>query len=171
MKLERIDRQSANLLSELCIKTFKEAYKGVHSEEDIECYCSDNYLPSDVALLLDDETTEAVVALDQEIPAGFYLIKHMPCPVELAGPSTELKQIYVLSSHFGGGLGRQLFDSIVQSALEYGSTRLWLCVSDINYRAQAFYKKLGFSKVGIGPVLVVGKDKLPSSILALEIIK
>lgn len=46
---------------------------------------------------------------------------------------------------------------------------VWLCVSSINYRAQAFYEKLGFANVGTGPILEIGRDKLTSSILALRL--
>ena len=42
-------------------------------------------------------------------------------------------------------------------------------MQEVYYRAQAFYKKLKFEKVGIGPVLKVGKDNLSSSILVKDL--
>jgi diamine N-acetyltransferase len=167
--LRKIDRRDAELLSRLSIDTFVQAYEGVHSKEDLNSYCRANYSIASTETLLASRDVEAVLAIENTEPAGFYVAKHHPCPVELFGLSTELKQIYVLSSHFGGGIGGELFSHVVDAGKERGSKWLWLCVSDINYRAQAFYKKLGFSVIGRGPKLFVGNDILSSSIMALDI--
>jgi hypothetical protein len=56
--------------------------------------------------------------------------------------------------------------------LDYAQTLesegLWLCVSDINHRAKAFYDRLEFKSVGEGPILKIGSDHLPSSILVFK---
>ncbi|MCU7853816.1 MAG: GNAT family N-acetyltransferase [Candidatus Thiodiazotropha sp. (ex Monitilora ramsayi)] len=167
--LKEIDNSAVELLSALSIEAFIQAYEGVHSKSDLEAYCRDNYSVDSTESLLNTSETEAVVAFQGSDPAVFYVLKHHSCPVELAGQSTEQKQIYVLSEHFGGGLGRQLCESAVNKARKNKSKCLWLCVSDLNYRAQAFYGKTGFSKIGQGPELIVGNDILSSSIMVLSI--
>lgn len=167
--LKKIDNTEAALLSGLCTKTFLQAYEGVHERHDLDLYCRNNYTPEVIEPLLSADNTEVVVAFQGAEPAGFYVIKHHPCPVALTGQSTELKQIYVLSAYFGSGLGAELFNSAVNHARQNNSQWLWLCVSDINYRAKAFYEKTGFSKVGRGPDLLIGNDTLSSSILVLNI--
>ena len=168
-KIEKLGIESAALLSELSIQTFTEAYKEFHSKENLAAYCSKYYNLDAMKALLNQTDTEVMLAIRESEPAGFYVIKHHPSPYETEVESTELKQIYILSSHFGCGLGVQLFDSAVEQAKINQSKRVWLCVSDTNYRAQAFYKKLGFSRVGIGPQLDVGSERLNSSILILNI--
>lgn len=167
--LEHIGIESANLLSELSIKTFREAYKELHSQANLNAYCRDNYSPASMESLLAQNNTEVIVAFNNTEPSGFFTIKHHRCSHQPDVESTELKQIYVLSSYFGSGLGSKLFDSAVKQSKNNGSEALWLCVSDTNYRAQSFYNKLGFSRVGDGPELIVGDETLSSSILILSV--
>ena len=167
--LKKIDNIDAELLSRLCTETYMQAYEGVHEKHDMDSYCRNNYDISSTESLLSASDTEVVVAYQGSDPAGFYVIKHHPCSVVLAGQSTELKQIYVLSEYFGGGLGRTLFESAVDNAQKNNSQWLWLCVSGINYRAKAFYEKTGFSKIGEGPELIIGNDILSSSIMVMSV--
>jgi len=169
LTLKAIDASSTELLSKLSIETFVQAYEGVHSNNNLVAYCNDNYSIDSTKLLLNQKSVESVVAFQGSEPAGFYVLKHHQCPIKLVGLSTELKQIYVLSGHLGSGLGGKLFSSAVDQAMKNRSKWLWLCVSNINDRAQAFYRKLGFTKIGIGPELIVGSDILSSSIMALDI--
>ena len=97
------------------------------------------------------------------------MLKHQACPITIGSESSELKQIYVLRAAYGGGLGRILYEHALATIRSAGHLYAWLCVSDINYRALAFYDKQGFAKVGTGPVLEVGQEKLPSSIFALKL--
>jgi ribosomal protein S18 acetylase RimI-like enzyme len=75
----------------------------------------------------------------------------------------------VLKQYYGAGISNGLIDCAIETADLHQSVWLWLCVSDKNHRAQRFYQKLHFEKIGKGPVLIVGQDKLNSSILALKL--
>ncbi|MEH6454443.1 MAG: GNAT family N-acetyltransferase [Psychromonas sp.] len=168
LKLESVDVHCSELLASLSTETFMQAYEGVHNACSLEVYCRDNYSIDCIELLLSQLNVEAVVAFKENKPTGFFVLKHHDCPIELVGECTELKQIYVLSAYFGAGLGEHLFNDVIEKTLANKSKWLWLCVSDINYRAQSFYNKLGFVKIGVGPNLKVGEDVLSSSILALD---
>ena len=164
--VRRIGPDDAALLARLQTRTFEEAYAGVHSAEDIGTYCRTHYTRALAEAELAAPATECCVAeLDAE-PAGYYLVKHDPCPLPVDGLAAELKQIYVLRSAYGSGLGRALYNHAIESLRLCGIDTLWLCVSDLNERAQAFYAKLGFARLGDGPALIVGSDTLRSSILA-----
>ncbi len=169
LTLRAIDASSTEILSKLSIETFGQAYEGVHSKNNLVAYCNDNYSIDSTESLLNQKDVESIVAFQDAEPAGFYVLKHHQCPIKLVGLSTELKQIYVLSGHLGSGLAGKLFSSAVDQAMRNKSKWLWLCVSNINDRAQAFYRKLGFTEIGNGPELVVGSDILSSSIMALNI--
>ncbi len=169
IRIDRIGPGRATQLAKLQVLTFKQAYFGIHSPEDIEAYCLANYTPEVAKAELASEQTVCCVGwLDSE-PSGYYMVKHQGSPIDLGSTSSELKQIYVLSSAYGAGLGRALYDHALTTIRSAGHLRVRLCVSDINYGAQAFYDKLGFEKLGAGPVLEVGKDKLKSSVLALKL--
>lgn len=169
IKIERIGPNRALQLANLQALTFKEAYSEVHSPEDIETYCLTHYTSEIAKADLSSEQTVCCVGLLDSEPSGYYLVNHQTSPIDLGSESSELKQIYVLSSAYGDGLGRALYDHALEIIRSAGRYWVWLCVSDINYRAQAFYDKLGFENVGAGPVLEVGGDKLKSSVLALEL--
>ena len=89
--------------------------------------------------------------------------------MKLDGESSELKQIYILSGEYGTDLGKSLFENAIEVARSAGRKWLWLCVSDTNYRAWAFYKKLGFKSISPGPVLEVGTDQLSSTIMVYNL--
>lgn len=157
------------MLSDLSIGTFIQAYGDVHSWQNIQRYCRRHYSEAAAKEVLLQDDTLAVVAFRGTEAAGFYVLRHHPCPLAPDDPASELKQIYVLSAHYGSGLGRQLFEHAADAARQNGSARLWLCVSNANLRAQAFYSKLGFTAIGAGPALEVGTDTLPSTVLKLAL--
>ncbi len=165
IKIERIGADRATQLADLQTVTFKQAYSDVHSLEDIETYCRAHFTPEIAGIDLSSEETVCCVGLLDSEPSGYYMVKHQACPIAIGSESSELKQLYVLRSAYGGGLGRYLYEHALATIRSTGHLLAWLCVSDINYRAQAFYDKQGFAKLGTGPVLEVGKEKLASSIL------
>ncbi|MEO0996713.1 MAG: GNAT family N-acetyltransferase [Pseudomonadota bacterium] len=167
--LKNIGPESSQLLSDLSIATFVQAYQDVHSWQNIQHYCRRHYSEAAAKKTLQRDDIGAVVAFAGAQPAGFYVLRHRRCPPAPGIAASELKQIYVLAAHYGSGLGRQLFEHAVSAARNRGSERLWLCVSNANLRAQAFYRKLGFAVVGDGPALEVGTDTLPSTILELRV--
>ncbi len=59
----------------------------------------------------------------------------------------ELYQLYVTRDGQGTGLGARLFDTAI-GWLDRPGRRLWLGVWSGNVKAQAFYRRRGFDKVG-----------------------
>lgn len=167
--LKHIGPNNANQLANLWVETFKQAYEGVHTPENILAYCEENFTPAQAKAALSDPKTECVIAYKGTNPVGFSLLSHHDCPVILDGPSSELKQIYILANQYGTGLGRTLYESAIKSLRDQNREWVWLCVSDINHRAKAFYQKLEFTAIGTGPIFEVGTDRLSSTIMAKSI--
>ena len=63
-------------------------------------------------------------------------------------PTTELSKIYVLPDAHGGGVARELLAAAVEVAREIGAAGIWLGTNQANVRAQRFYEKSGFEKIG-----------------------
>lgn len=168
-KLDQAGPKSASTLVNLWIATFEQAYGDVHSAQNIKAYCAANFTAEQASAALSDNKTECAIARKDNQPVGFYLVKHQECPVTLDGGSSELKQIYILAGQYGLGLGKILYADALTSIRSKGRKWVWLCVSDVNYRAQAFYKKQGFKPIGAGPIFEVGSDKLPSTIMARKV--
>ncbi len=69
-------------------------------------------------------------------------------------PTAELSKIYVLPQHHGAGTSRLLMEASIEAARERGAAGVWLGVNQENERAQKFYGKSGFARVGTKRFLV-----------------
>ena len=169
MKIQPFDKAEAADLAELQALTFRQAYADVHAAEDIEVYCSTHYTVTNATADLRGDDTRCCKGLLAAELSGYYIAKHRGTPLLTDAKSSELKQIYVLRSAYRTGLGAALYEHALASMRSARSQWVWLCVSDINARARAFYTKLGFDRIGTGPTLQIGRDELCSSILAREL--
>ena len=118
------------------------------------------YREADLQAFLGKFTTEAWA---QEIGSpdyGFRLAEHdrqavgyakvgpSALPVEPAGPSLELRQLYVLERFHGSGIGRALTDWAIDEARRRQARGLFLTVYTDNHRARRLYQRYGFEEVG-----------------------
>jgi len=63
-------------------------------------------------------------------------------------PTIQLSKMYVDPDHHGDGTAGRLMTSTLGAAQESGAAGIWLGVSEENERANAFYAKHGFERVG-----------------------
>ena len=68
--------------------------------------------------------------------------------VVTARPTAELSKCYVLAGEHGGGVASELMKATITVARLRGSATIWLGVNDKNHRANRFYGKHGFERVG-----------------------
>ena len=69
-------------------------------------------------------------------------------------PAVELSKVYVLPEHHGAGVAAALVDASVAEARARGAAAVWLGVNEENVRANRFYEKSGFARVGTKKFLV-----------------
>jgi ribosomal protein S18 acetylase RimI-like enzyme len=69
-------------------------------------------------------------------------------------PTSELSKCYVLPGHHGAGVAGRLMAASLDVAVARGSSGIWLGVNEENARAQRFYGKHGFERVGSKRFLV-----------------
>ena len=63
-------------------------------------------------------------------------------------PTAELSKVYVLPEWHGSGVAAALVHASVAAARARGTTSVWLGVNQLNVRANRFYEKCGFERVG-----------------------
>ena len=161
--------ESAELLKAFWEESFRQAYHDVHSATDILTYCSRNFTIEAAGEYLSDENCICSLAEKAGETVGMSIIIKNSCPGRSHLLATELKHLYLLDSEYGSGLGKILMEDAILKTKEMGSSHLWLCVSNLNFRAFRFYQKFGFTKIGNGPMLEVGLDRLLSSIMIREV--
>ncbi len=167
--LREVGPEFAADLAHLWARTFAEAYADEHAPEDIDAYGAQHFTKANAAAVLSTPNSRCVTAIRDDKPVGFNLIHHTDAPHPLDGPASELKQIYVIADEFGAGTGHLLIDDAMDAIKAAGRDWVWLLVSDKNLRALAFYAKYDFTRIGTGETIYVGRDTLPSSILARQI--
>ena len=62
--------------------------------------------------------------------------------------AVEVSKVYAHPAEHGSGVARALMDDVIARASERGATGMWLGVNQENVRAQRFYAKCGFTRVG-----------------------
>ena len=64
-------------------------------------------------------------------------------------PTVELSKCYVLPGHHGLGVAPMLMAASIDAAGRTAAAGMWLGVNQLNARAQAFYDRSGFTRVGV----------------------
>ena len=77
----------------------------------------------------------------------------------LLGP--YLRHLSVVASSRGSGVGEIAVDWLVSYARSTHQCNIWLCVSEFNSRAEAFYRRNGFERVAtIDNLVVTGENEI-----------
>ena len=160
----------APLLAELAARTFFEAFAADNDPEDMrrhleKAYTAENHL----AEIHNPAIDTLLVRIDGGAPVAYAQLRAGPVgdgvPPE---GSIELWRFYVDKPWHGRGLAQVLMEAAKARARRRGATRLWLGVWQRNARAQAFYVKHGFRKVG-AQIFVVGSDPQTDDVLLCEL--
>ena len=139
----------ADTLSVLASRTFVETFGHLYPAQDLEFFLRDAYAPEKQAVIL-AHPDYAVWLLEEDGVAVGHAAAG-PCGLphdEVAPGDGELKRLYVLASHQGGGWGGRLFDQAERWLLRDGPRTLWIGVWSENFGAQRFYARRGFEQVG-----------------------
>lgn len=67
---------------------------------------------------------------------------------KMSDASLEIERIYIRKDFQKHGLGKDLLNKAVETALEYKKKEIWLGVWEKNDNAIAFYRKMGFVQTG-----------------------
>lgn len=72
-------------------------------------------------------------------------------------PTAELSKCYVLPGYHGVGVAAELMGAALEAARARGAAGIWLGVNQENARAQRFYEKQGYERIGTKHFLVGGR--------------
>ncbi|MGO4595197.1 GNAT family N-acetyltransferase [Leifsonia sp. 2TAF2] len=110
---------------------------------------------------LADASRRLLVAEDSDGSAIGYTMVNLGEPADddvraclRARPTAELSKCYVLPGHHGEGVAGRLMAESLRVGAEVGAQGMWLGVNEENGRAQRFYGKHGFERVGSKRFLV-----------------
>ena len=92
---------------------------------------------------------EVYVALDQHEIIGFYALM-------LTGSRLVLEHLWVAPKHIGTGIGRELFNHAVGTAVSLNASVIEI---DSDPHAEGFYKRMGAHRVGEKPADIEGQQR------------
>lgn len=140
----------AAALSAFAERIFRETFGPDNTPANLDLYCLQVFSPVLQAAEIADARIVTLVAVDAGgAIVGFAQLRLGPVPECVTGPMPlELVRFYVDTPLHGTGLARRLMEAVVDAARGQGVRTLWLGVWEHNPRAQAFYRKAGFTDVG-----------------------
>lgn len=139
----------AETLAALGARTFCETFAHLYDPEDLSAFLAEAYdVPRTRRDLADPAKASWLVeAGGQAIGYASVGPCGLPHP-EVTPACGELKRIYFLKDHQGGGLGKALFATAIDWLQAHGPRAVWIGVWSENFGAQRFYERHGFEKVG-----------------------
>ncbi|WP_457206982.1 GNAT family N-acetyltransferase [Nocardioides sp. P5_C9_2] len=146
----------AAALHRVAARTFPLACTPHTPVEEVDAYIADQLAEMVFARHLVDPARILHVAVDgdtAELIGYSMLVTGAPEDTDVAHvlrhrPTIELSKMYVDPAHHGDGSATRLIEATLAAAAATGAAGVWLSVSEENARANAFYARYGFERVG-----------------------
>jgi len=148
MTLTEPTTRDAAVIADLFQTSFTETFGHLYAAENLALFLSGK-TPAAFAEELANPAFHFQLAQDADgIAVGFVKLGPPDFPVETPPATIALRQIYVLESATGQGIGARLMDWANDRARSVGATHLQLSVYIDNHRARGVYIKRGFTEIG-----------------------
>ncbi|WP_037142390.1 GNAT family N-acetyltransferase [Rhodococcoides fascians] len=144
----------AEQLADVAAVTFPLACPPGSTQESIEAFIGEVLSHERFADYLDDPDRTILAAREDDSIVGYaMLIRGEPADPSISAvlstsPTMELSKMYVLPGHHGSEVSAALMAATVALAFDFGCAGIWLGVNQQNARAQRYYAKHGFHRVG-----------------------
>lgn len=147
--IRRAGPSDAETLAALGARTFVETFAHLYDPDDLRAFLAEAYsLERTLADLADSAKASWLVEAGGQA-IGYASVGPCGLPHPDVTPACgELKRIYFLKGHQGGGLGRALFAETLAWLQADGPRTIWIGVWSENVGAQRFYERHGFEKAG-----------------------
>ncbi|MFN0123303.1 MAG: N-acetyltransferase family protein [Blastocatellia bacterium] len=161
-------RQARRLL-DFAQRVFYETFAGTCSDEDMALYMAGAFnLQQQLRELRDPQSIVYLAEIDGEL-AGYARLHEGETPACVPyQPSLELERLYVDKPFHGHGVAAALMQRCYEHARQRHYPSMFLGVWEHNHRAQAFYRKQGFTRVG-EHVFMMGADAQTDWWMAREV--
>ncbi|MBC7928984.1 MAG: GNAT family N-acetyltransferase [Rubrivivax sp.] len=167
--IRRADFKDAGLLAELGARTFSETFADDNKSEDMAAYLAASFSHAkQTEELLDALSLYLIAEIDNEAVAYAQLYAGVAPECVTGDAPIELVRFYVTRKWHGRGVSASLMRACIDEARRAGRRTMWLGVWEHNGRAQAFYRKWSFQKVG-EHIFQLGSDPQNDVLMAMKI--
>jgi ribosomal protein S18 acetylase RimI-like enzyme len=160
VEVRRAGPADSAVLAEVAAATFALACPPHITQQAIDTFITDVLARECFDDYLADPQRDLFVSVDDGTTTGYAMVVNgEPTDPDVQSavtvrPTAELSKIYVLPDHHGAGTSRLLMEAAIDAAQARGAAAVWLGVNQENERAQKFYAKSGFTRVGTKRFLV-----------------
>lgn len=168
-QIRKAAASDSEALAALGAEVFTATFAHSCTKEQLQAFLDEAYTPEAIARDIADSSKDVLVATEgsgdandsssspSETPGGgggkllgfLYLTRGSsePCVEHLERP-VELQRLYISLGAHGKGLGKALSLAADEMARAQGFRTIWLGVWEENHKAQAFYRKMGYERIG-----------------------
>lgn len=160
LKIRRGTVGDAGTLAPLAVKIFNDAFADnpLNKPEDMSVYIAEAFSLEQTRRELSDAETVFYIAEVGAEMIGYAKLQECSTEDCVADANPlELGRLYVRKDFHGRGIADKLMNECFDYARRKNYRTMWLGVWEHNFRAQRFYEKLGFARVG-SHVFQLGSD-------------
>ena len=126
-------REDLQDLQQVSRVTFRESFGEQNTPEDMEKYLTENLSLERLSFELENPESEFYMARCNDEVLGYLKLNVGQAQTELKDDKgLEIERIYVVKSHVGEGIGKQLFEFTLDTARRKGKYFIWLGVWEKN---------------------------------------
>ncbi|MFR0552754.1 GNAT family N-acetyltransferase [Ligilactobacillus salivarius] len=152
-------------LQAIAKQTFTETFGSQNTAEDLAKFLSEEYAFDKLKAEVENPELFYYFCYFEDELAGYLKLNVGAAQTEPDYPEAlEIQRIYVLQKYQGKRIGLAMMQQALVVAEELKKPQVWLGVWENNFKAQAFYQKSGFKKVGSHD-FILGNDKQTDYIL------
>jgi ribosomal protein S18 acetylase RimI-like enzyme len=150
INLRRAQLKDAVPLAALGAQTFADTFAHLYPPQDLAAFITNHQSVNTYTKLLGDSNVGIWLAdVDEHEAVGFVSAGKCKLPVKDLDPRAgEIRQLYVLKSFHGHGLGSRLLQLALTWLEERAYEPLYVGVWSENFGAQRLYERYGFRKCG-----------------------
>ena len=135
-----------SLIDRLFRTGFCDTFAHLYASEDLDAFMG-KFTEEAWCRELADERYAFRIAENGGEPVGYVKLGPSELPVAPAGPSIELRQLYLLQPWHGQGIADELMRWALATSRQRGAGEMYLTVYTDNHRARRFYERYGFAYV------------------------
>ena len=166
MRVRRATLADAAALTAFGRRLFGQTFAPENSPDDLGAYLDETYVEARQLAELADPQVETLLVEDGEALIAFAQLREgAPGSGVTDERPIELWRFYVDFDWHGRGVAPLLMRAVEDAARARDAVTLWLGVWERNVRAQAFYRKQGFTVVG-SQIFTLGSDPQRDLVMA-----
>lgn len=168
LKIRRGKVEDAETLAPLAVKIFNDTFAAnpLNKPEDMRAYIAEFMSVESFRADLADVLSRFFIAETGGRMIGYTKLREHSTEECIADENPiELNRLYVAHEFHGRGIAEKLMNECFEIARLKNYRTMWLGVWEFNFRAQKFYEKLGFAKVGTH-VFQLGTDAQTDWVMA-----